>query len=192
MEALTSNLGHLLWSGIVPEERSRAVADHLLGPQLFSGWGVRTFADGQLAYNPVGAHLGAVWPSDNSLIAAGLRRYHHDEEAARVAAGILAMADLAGGSVPEVIAGYPRTATGYPVQLPMAGRPQSWSAGALVMLLGTILGLRPCGDNLLVNPALPEGFGRIELLDIPGRWGRADAYGRDRSAARRGRRARLR
>ncbi|MEV5446832.1 glycogen debranching N-terminal domain-containing protein, partial [Streptomyces sp. NPDC052644] len=190
--ALTSQLGHLLWSGIVAEERSAALAAHLVGPQLFSGFGVRTFADGQLAYNPVGAHLGAVWPSDNALVAAGLRRYHHDEEAARVADGIFAMADLVGGSVPEVIAGYPRAVTGYPVQLPMAGRPQSWSAGALLMLLGTLLGLRPCGDNLLVNPALPDGFGRIELLDVPGRWGRADAYGRDRSAVRPGHRPRLR
>ncbi|MFY1627636.1 glycogen debranching N-terminal domain-containing protein [Micromonospora sp. WMMD735] len=190
--ALTSQLGHLLWSGIVAEDRSAALAAHLVGPQLFSGFGVRTFADGQLAYNPVGAHLGAVWPSDNALVAAGLRRYHHDEEAARVADGIFAMADLVGGSVPEVIAGYPRAVTGYPVQLPMAGRPQSWSAGALLMLLGTLLGLRPCGDNLLVNPALPDGFGRIELLDVPGRWGRADAYGRDRSAVRPGRRPRLR
>ncbi|MEH0844996.1 glycogen debranching N-terminal domain-containing protein [Micromonospora sp. CPCC 205711] len=183
VETLTSNLGHLLWSGIVPAERSAALAAHLLGPELFSGWGVRTMADGQLPYNPVGAHLGAVWPSDNSLVAAGLRRYHHDDEAARVAAGIFAVAERLGDSLPEVIAGYPRPVTKYPVRLPAAGRPQSWSAGALLMLLGTILGLRPCGENLLVKPALPEGFGWIELLDIPGRWGHSDAYGRDRSAA---------
>ncbi|SCF34082.1 Glycogen debranching enzyme (alpha-1,6-glucosidase) [Micromonospora purpureochromogenes] len=192
VETLTSNIGHLLWSGIVEAERSAQVAEHLLGPEMFTGWGVRTLAEGQLPYNPVGAHVGAVWPSDNSLIAAGLRRYDHDDEAARVAAGVLAVAELLGGPVPEVIAGYPRELTGYPVQLPMAGRPQSWAAGALLMLLGTILGLRPCGDDLLVTPAVPQGFGRLELLDIPGRWGRADAYGRDRSARADGRRPRLR
>ncbi|MEV4489581.1 glycogen debranching N-terminal domain-containing protein [Micromonospora coxensis] len=191
VETLTSNIGHLLWSGIVTEDRSAAVAGHLLGPQMFSGWGVRTLAGGQLPYNPVGAHVGAVWPSDNSVIAAGLRRYHHDDEAARIADGLLAAAELLDGPMPEAIAGYSRTVTRYPVQLPMAGRPQAWSSGALLMLLGTLLGLRPCGENLLVDPVLPEGFGRIELLDVPGRWGRSDAYGRDRATTG-GRRPRMR
>ncbi|MEU2614794.1 glycogen debranching N-terminal domain-containing protein [Micromonospora sp. NPDC007271] len=185
VDALTSNLGHLLWSGIVEPERAGALAAHLSGPELFSGWGVRTYAVDQRPYNPVGAHLGAVWPSDNALVAAGLRRYGYDAEAAKVAAGIFDVVETLGGSVPEVIAGYPREVTKYPVQLPMAGRPQSWSSGALLMLLATMLGLRPCGDNLLVDPAVPEGYGRIELLDVPGRWGRADAYGRDRTKGRR-------
>ncbi|SCG76741.1 amylo-alpha-1,6-glucosidase [Micromonospora inositola] len=185
VDALTSNLGHLLWSGIVEPERAGALAAHLSGPELFNGWGVRTYAAGQRPYNPVGAHLGAVWPADNALIATGLRRYGFDVEAARIAAGIVAVAETLGGSLPEVIAGYPRPVTKYPVQLPAAGRPQSWSSGALLMLLSTVLGLRPCEDNLLVNPALPAGFGGIELLDVPGRWGCADAYGRDRAPGRR-------
>ncbi|KAB1915477.1 glycogen debranching N-terminal domain-containing protein [Micromonospora sp. AMSO31t] len=185
VDALTSNLGLLLWSGIVEPERADALAAHLCGPELFSGWGVRTYATGQRPYNPVGAHLGAVWPSDNALVAAGLRRYGYDAEAAQVAAGMFAAVETLGGSVPEVIAGYPREVTKYPVQLPVAGRPQSWASGGLLMLLGTMLGLRPCGENLLVNPYVPDGYGRIELLDVPGRWGRADAYGRDRTTARR-------
>ncbi|MET8838204.1 glycogen debranching N-terminal domain-containing protein [Micromonospora sp. NPDC004540] len=185
VDALTSHLGHLLWSGIVEPERADALAAHLSGPELFSGWGVRTYATGQRPYNPVGAHLGAVWPSDNALVAAGLRRYGYDAEAAQVAAGILAVAETLGGSVPEVIAGFPREITKYPVQLPEAGRPQSWASGGLLMLLATMLGLRPCGENLLANPYVPDGYGRIELLDVPGRWGRADAYGRDRTTGRR-------
>ncbi|MFF4892805.1 amylo-alpha-1,6-glucosidase [Micromonospora chersina] len=185
VDALTSHLGHLLWSGIVEPERADAVAAHLSGPELFSGWGVRTYATGQRPYNPVGAHLGAVWPSDNALVAAGLRRYGYDAEAAQVVAGIFAVAETLGGSVPEVIAGYPRDVTKYPVQLPAAGRPQSWASGGLLMLLGTMLGLRPCGENLLVNPCVPDGYGRVELLDVPGRWGRADSYGRDRTTGRR-------
>ncbi|MFI2648443.1 glycogen debranching N-terminal domain-containing protein [Micromonospora fulviviridis] len=185
VDALTSHLGHLLWSGIVEPERADAVAAHLSSPELFTGWGVRTYATGQRPYNPVGAHLGAVWPSDNALVAAGLRRYGYDAEAAQVVAGIFAVAETLGGSVPEVIAGYPRDLTKYPVQLPAAGRPQSWASGGLLMLLATMLGLRPCGENLLVNPCVPDGYGRIELLDVPGRWGRADSYGRDRTKARR-------
>ncbi|MEV1314880.1 glycogen debranching N-terminal domain-containing protein [Micromonospora arborensis] len=183
VDALSSNIGHLLWSGIVADDRAEAVAEHLVGSRLFSGWGVRTFATGQRMYNPVGSHLGGVWPSDNALIAAGLRHYRFDVQAARIAAGIFDLAQTLGGAVPEVIAGYDRSVTKYPVQLPSAGRPQSWSSGALLMLLGTTLGLRPTGENLLVNPAVPGGFGRLELLDIPGRWGHSDAYARDRTAS---------
>ncbi|RGC67500.1 hypothetical protein C5N14_19280 [Micromonospora sp. MW-13] len=190
VDALASNMGHLLWSGIVEPDRAEAVARHLVGPRLFSGWGVRTYAEEQRPYNPVGAHLGAVWPSDNAIIAAGLRRYGCDEAAARITAGIFDIVRLLGSPIPETIAGYRRDLTRYPVQLPHAGRPQAWSSGALLMLLGTALGLSPCGDNLLVDPALPQGFGRIELLDIPGRWGHADAYGRDRALAGRGSRLR--
>lgn len=185
VDALASNIGHLLWSGIVADDRAETVAEHLVGPRLFSGWGVRTFAAGQRTYNPVGAHLGAVWPSDNALIAAGLRRYRLDAQAARIAAGIFDMAQTLGGAPPGVIAGYERSLTTYPVQLTTSCRPQAWASGALLMLLGTMLGLRPTGDNLLVNPAVPEGFGRLELLDIPGRWGHSDAYARDRSTERR-------
>ncbi|MFI7217253.1 amylo-alpha-1,6-glucosidase [Micromonospora maritima] len=184
VDALTSALGHLLWSGIVEPDRADALAAHLCGPDLFSGWGVRTYADGQRPYNPVGAHLGAVWPSDNALVAAGLRRYGFDAEAAQIAAGVFAAAETLGGSVPEVIAGYPRALTRYPVQLPAAGRPQSWASGGLLMLLSTMLGLRPCGENLLVDPAIPTGYGRIELLDVPGRWGRTDSFGRERGGGR--------
>ncbi|WP_046563580.1 glycogen debranching N-terminal domain-containing protein [Micromonospora sp. HK10] len=184
VDALTSNLGHLLFTGIVDPERSAALAAHLSGPELFTGWGVRTYATGQRPYNPVGPHLGAVWPSDNALIAAGLRRYGHDAEAARIAAGMFAVVETMGGSVPEVIAGYPREVTKYPVRLPAAGRPQSWASGALLMLLATMLGLRPCGDNLLVRPEIPVGYGRIELTDVPGRWGRADSFGRERPPGR--------
>ncbi|MEU8406507.1 glycogen debranching N-terminal domain-containing protein [Micromonospora sp. NPDC048842] len=185
VDALASNIGHLLWSGIVADDRAEAVAEHLVGPRLFSGWGVRTFATGQRTYNPVGTHLGAVWPSDNALIAAGLRRYRLDAQAARIADGIFDMAQTLGGAVPGVIAGYARDLTTYPVQLTTSCRPQAWASGALLMLLGTMLGLRPTGDNLLVNPAVPEGFGRLELLDIPGRWGHSDAYARDRTTERR-------
>jgi glycogen debranching enzyme len=185
VDALTSGLGHLLLTGIVEPDRAGVLAAHLSGPDLFSGWGVRTYADRQRPYNPVGAHLGAVWPSDNGFIAAGLRRYGYDDEAAHIAAGMLAVVETIGGSVPEVIAGYPRAVTKYPVQLPAAGRPQSWASGGLLMLFATMLGLRPCGDNLLVDPAIPEGYGRIELLDVPGRWGHADSFGRAREVRHR-------
>ena len=178
VDALTSNIGHLLWSGIVEQDKSRALVDHLLGPRLFSGWGVRTLAEGEARYNPIGYHTGAVWPFDNSLIAWGLRRYGYDEEAARLAGGILDAALTFDGRLPEAFGGYPRALTRYPVEYPNACSPHATSAGTPLMLLRTILGLKPLGDKLTTRPTLPVNLGHLRLLDIPGRWGRTDAYGR--------------
>ena len=89
VDALTSNIGHLLWSGIVDKSKAKAVVGHLMGTRLFSGWGIRTLAEGEGRYNPIGYHVGTVWPFDNSFIAWGLRRYGFKDEAARIAAGIL-------------------------------------------------------------------------------------------------------
>jgi glycogen debranching enzyme len=180
VDALASNVGHLLWSGIVEDSRAAAIADHLLGPKLFSGWGVRTLAEGEQRYNPIGYHVGTVWPFDNSFIALGLRRYGFKEEAARVAAGILDAAEFFQGRLPEAFGGYHRSLTKYPVQYPTACSPQAWSTGAPLLLLRTMLGLEPIGEHLIVDPSLPIGIGRLELLDIPGRWGRVDAFGRGR------------
>jgi glycogen debranching enzyme len=180
VDVLSSNIGHLLWSGIVDKSKAKAVARHLLGPRLFSGWGVRTLAEGEGRYNPIGYHVGTVWPFDNSFIAWGLRRYGFKEEAARISAGILAAADFFDGRLPEAFGGYERSLTSYPVQYPTACSPQAWSTGAPLLLLRTMLGLEPVGDLLVVDPALPVGIGHLALLDIPGRWGRVDAFGRGR------------
>jgi glycogen debranching enzyme len=180
VDALSSNNGHLLWSGIVDKSKAKAVARHLLGPRLFSGWGVRTLAEGEARYNPIGYHVGTVWPFDNSFIAWGLRRYGFKEEAARIASGILDAANVFQGRLPEAFGGYERTLTKYPVQYPTACSPQAWSTGTPLLLLRTMLGLEPLGDHLVVDPALAVGIGHLELLDIPGRWGRIDAFARGR------------
>jgi glycogen debranching enzyme len=187
VDALSSNIGHLLWSGIVDADKAPAIAEHLLGPRLFSGWGVRTLAEGEARYNPIGYHVGTIWPFDNSFIAWGLRRYGYKTEAARIAAGILDAADFYAGRLPEAFGGYARTETRYPVQYPTACSPQAWSTGAPLLFLRTMLGLEPVGEHLVVDPALPVGIGRIELLDIPGRWGHIDAFGRGRVEVDRGR-----
>jgi glycogen debranching enzyme len=194
VDALSSNIGHLLWSGIVQRSKAKAVVRHLMGPRLFSGWGVRTLAEGESRYNPVGYHVGTVWPFDSSIIAWGLRRYGFKEEAARIAAGILDAAEFFGGRLPEAFGGYDRAFTRYPVQYPTACSPQAWSTGAPLLLLRTMLGLEPMGDHLVVDPALPVGIGHLGLLHIPGRWGRVDAFGRGRirvEAAARGLRPQL-
>jgi glycogen debranching enzyme len=181
VDSLSSNMGHLLWSGIVEESRAARVAEHLLGPRMFSGWGVRTLAEGEERYNPIGYHVGTVWPFDNSIIAWGLWRYQLREEASRIAAGMIDAAGYFRGRLPEAFAGYDRTLTEYPVEYPTACSPQAWSTGTPLLLLRTMLGIEPLGEHLVVDPALPAGVGRIELLDIPGRWGRTDAFGRRRA-----------
>jgi glycogen debranching enzyme len=180
VDSLTSNIGHLLWSGIVDTSKARSVVRHLMGPKLFSGWGIRTLAEGEGRYNPIGYHVGTIWPFDNSFIAWGLRRYGYRAEAARVAAGIIDAAQFFQGRLPEAFGGYPRTQTKYPVRYATACSPQAWSTGAPLLLLRTMLGLEPVGDQLVVDAALPDRIGRLELLDIPGRWGRVDAFGRGR------------
>ncbi|MBQ0897313.1 amylo-alpha-1,6-glucosidase [Micromonospora sp. U56] len=180
VDALASNMGHLLWSGIVDESRVGKVAEHLLGPKLFSGWGVRTLAVDAGRYNPVGRHVGTVWPFDNSFIAWGLRRCGLAEEAGRIAEAMIEAAEFFDGRLPEAFAGYDRALTEYPVEYPAACSPRALSSGAPLLLLRIILGLEPHADHLIIRPALPKLIGRLELLDIPGRWGRIDALGRQR------------
>lgn len=183
VDALTSNIGHLLWSGIVEADKAEAVVRHLMGDRLFSGWGIRTMAEGDGYYNPVGYHVGTVWPHDTSIIAWGLRRYGYRDEAARLAFALLEAAPAFNGRLPEAFAGYPRAMTGWPVEYPTACSPQAWATGAPLLMTRTLLGLEPVQGRLLVDPALPEAVERLELLDIPGRWGRADAFGRGRRRA---------
>ncbi len=189
VDSLTSNNGHLLWSGIVDKSKARRVVDHLMGDRLFSGWGVRTMAEGDGRFNPIGYHVGTIWPFDNSFIAWGLRRYGFKDEAAHIAEGILDAAKFFDGRLPEAFGGYPRSMTMYPVQYPTACSPQAWSTAAPLLLLRTMLGLEPLDDHLIVDPAIPASLGQLQLLDIPGRWGRIDAFGRGRVAPPTARRA---
>ncbi len=186
VDSLTSNIGHLLWSGIADEEKAAACVNHLMSDRLFSGWGVRTMAVGEGGYNPIGYHIGTVWPHDNSLIAWGLMRYGYRKEAIQIAAGILQAATYFNYRLPEAFAGYERSMTEYPVEYPTACSPQAWATGAPLLLLRTLMGLEPVGEKLVVDPSLPKQVGWLMLLDIPGRWGKADAYGRGKIEVVRG------
>ncbi len=171
---LTSNMGQLLWTGIVEDSRVDAVVQHLMADPLFSGWGVRTLATGQDAYNPLSYHDGTVWPHDNALIAAGLARYGRRDEAGRVAQSVLEATPYFGHRLPEVFAGYSRADTQFPVQYPTACSPQAWASGAPLLLLRVLLGMRPEGDQLATDPHVPDRIGPLTLSGVPGRWGRSD------------------
>jgi glycogen debranching enzyme len=175
VDSLTSNVGHLLWSGIVDEDKAEPLVRHLMSDRLFSGWGIRTMAVGEGGYNPIEYHNGTVWPHDTSFVAAGLARYGYRDEAARVAMAVFDAATYFRYRLPEVFAGYPRELTNFPVEYPTASSPQAWATGAPLLLMRVILGLEPDGEELRVDPVLPERIGSLELRGIPGRWGRADA-----------------
>jgi len=182
VDTLTSNIGHLLWSGIVNEDRAAPVIRHLTGPRLFSGWGVRTMAEGEGPYNPIEYHNGTVWPHDTALAAAGLARYGDRAGAGRLALSLLQAAYFFQCRLPEVFAGYARDRTVYPVEYPTACTPQAWAAGTPLLLFRVMLGLEPRGDRLASDPALPAWVGSLAVRGIPGRWGRADVVVEDPAA----------
>ncbi|HKB94665.1 MAG TPA: glycogen debranching N-terminal domain-containing protein, partial [Gaiellaceae bacterium] len=129
IDSLCSNVGHLLWSGIVPERRREALADALMGEELWSGWGVRTMSSGEGAYNPLVYHNGTVWPHDNSLVAWGLARSGRSHDAERILRATIEAAAHFEYRLPEVFAGFPRHRTRFPVVYPTASSPQAWAAG---------------------------------------------------------------
>jgi glycogen debranching enzyme len=170
VDALTSNVGHLLWSGIVPPERIDPLVDALMGEPLWSGWGVRTMSVEDRAYNPLSYHNGSVWPHDNSLIAWGLARYGRWPEAQRICRRMLEAAASFDYELPEVFAGLPRAQTPFPIAYPTAARPQAWAAGTPVLLLQLLLGLQPDprrqGLTSVAPPELPAWVGEIELHGV--------------------------
>jgi glycogen debranching enzyme len=161
VDSLTSNIGHLLWSGILDDKQAAVTAERLLDDQLYSGWGVRTLGAREAGYNPLGYHNGTVWPHDNSLIVAGLARYGHHEAAGTIASAILAAAPYFEYRLPEVFAGFPVALTTVPVAFPTASRPQAWAAGAPLLLLSSLLDLQPGRKDAEAD--LPGPIGRLAI-----------------------------
>ncbi|MDX3365951.1 aminotransferase, partial [Streptomyces sp. ME02-6987-2C] len=145
VDALASDAGHLLWSGILDPERSRRVGRRLLEPDFFSGWAIRTLAAGQRPYHPLSYHRGSAWPHDNAVVVLGLARQGLAAEVRTVAEGLVAAAAHHGHRLPEVLAGYDRAATAAPVPYPHSCSPQAWAA-ATPLALRTALGPQPPGS----------------------------------------------
>ncbi len=160
VDALASNMGHCLWTGIIDEDRASSVVDHLMGPDMYSGWGVRTMGASMQGYNPMSYHNGSVWPHDNALIAAGMSRYGFVAEAERIATDILDAADQFGGRLPELFCGMGRDEFPRPVPYPTACSPQAWSAAAPFLFLRTLLRLEPRipYGEIRLDPSVPPGF----------------------------------
>ncbi|WBB68013.1 glycogen debranching N-terminal domain-containing protein [Micromonospora sp. WMMD812] len=167
IDSMTSNMGHLLWSGIVPQERADLVAAQLMSEEMFSGWGVRTLSTTDRGYNPIGYHLGTVWPHDNALIAAGLARYGHHDDAHRIILAMLEASAYSEHRLPEAFSGYDRAFGLRPVPYPTACNPQAWASGAPLLFLRTLLGLDAVDGRLVVDPHLPESLDWIRLAGVP-------------------------
>ena len=169
-DAIASNAGHCLWSGIVSPERARDVADRLLSDELFSGWGVRTYAAGQPGYNPIGYHTGAVWPHDSAIIAAGLKRYGFHDESNRLVGSLFEAAQrFPEFRLPELFCGFDRQTSPIPVPYPVACSPQAWAAASVFLFLATMLGLQPHAERReleLTRPQLPDWLGRVTLTNL--------------------------
>jgi glycogen debranching enzyme len=169
-EVASSNAGQVLWSGIADEHHAQAVAARMVAQDLFGGWGVRTLTNEATAYNPIGYHLGTVWPHDNGLIAEGLRRYGRDEEAEKIFVALIEAAmDFPQQRLPECFAGYARAEFGTPVRYPFACHPQAWAAGATPHLLTTSLGLvAEAFESRLrvIRPRLPPFLEHVEVRGL--------------------------
>jgi glycogen debranching enzyme len=168
VDALTSNIGQLLWSGIVEDDKVEAIVRHLMSEALYSGWGVRTMSRDDCGFNPIAYHNGTVWPHDNALIAAGLARYGYRAEANRITSDMLQAAQGFDYRLPEVFAGYARGRYDFPVRYPTSSSPQAWASGASILMLRTMLALEPDRQQRLLtaSPVLPKIVGRIELRGV--------------------------
>ncbi|MEO6350632.1 MAG: glycogen debranching N-terminal domain-containing protein [Candidatus Limnocylindrales bacterium] len=170
VNAVASNAGHALWAGIASPERAASVARTLMGPGMWTGWGIRTLSGRTAGYNPIGYHSGTVWPHDNAIAAAGFARYGLTDEARRVAGAMLeATMHFREARLPELFCGFDRDQSPMPVPFPVACAPQAWAAGSLFQILGALLGLQPNAREKrleIVRPSLPDALPSLRLRNL--------------------------
>ena len=166
---VSSNMGHCLWSGIVPPERARSVVQRLMAPDMWTGWGIRTLSSLHPAFNPYNYQTGSVWPHDNAIIAIGFKRYGFHLEAARIAHDVsVAAGHFLLNQLPELYTASERNETNFPVQYIGANVPQAWAAGSVFMLTQALLGFLPDAphNKLYVNPYLPAWLPDLTIHDL--------------------------
>ena len=166
----TSNAGQVLFSGIAHQERASLIADGLINPRFFSGWGIRTVARGESRYNPMSYHNGSIWPHDNALIALGLARYGLKQPVAQITRGLFEAAtymDLR--RLPELFCGFQRERRRGPTLYPVACAPQAWASATVFSLIEALLGLefRPASHEIFLrNPRLPQFLDEVLLRNL--------------------------
>jgi len=170
VDSITSNPGQCLHLGLLTPEKAYSVAERLRAPDMFNGWGIRTLSSLSPAYNPMGYHIGSVWPHDNSLIALGLRSLGLIDQALEVFQGLLDMTlQQPYQRPPELFCGYDRSGNSSPVQYPVACTPQAWATGSVFQLLQMMVNLVPDAPNnclRIIDPALPESINQLSLHNL--------------------------
>jgi glycogen debranching enzyme len=170
VDSITSNPGHCLSLGIFTPEKAYSVAERLRAPDMFNGWGIRTLSSASPAYNPIGYHIGSVWPHDNSLIAIGLRSLGLIDQALELSKGLLDMTNYQPYQrPPELFCGFERTDDNEPVQYPVACSPQAWATGSIFQLIHMIVNLvpdAPANYLRIIDPALPESINYLALKNL--------------------------
>jgi glycogen debranching enzyme len=170
VDSVTSNMGHCLWSGIVADaDKAAAVAQWLVSPEMYTGWGIRTLATSMQRYNPISYHNGSTWPHDTAICVAGLRRAGFVDEALEIATGLLAAAQASGSRLPELFAGLTSQEMPVPVPYPASCSPQAWASAAPLLLVRSMLALEPDvpDGRVELDPVLPDGASRLQLADMP-------------------------
>jgi glycogen debranching enzyme len=170
VDSITSNPGHCLGLGLLDAEKAYSVAERLQAPDLFNGWGIRTLSSQSPVYNPMGYHVGSVWPHDNGLIALGLRSLGLVDQALELAQGLIDMTLMQPYQrPPELFCGYERVNDSYPVKYPVACSPQAWATGTLFQLLQMMVNLVPDapGNHLrIIEPALLESIHHLSIHNL--------------------------
>lgn len=170
VDSITSNPGHCLNLGIFTPEKAYSVAERLRAPDMFNGWGIRTLSSLSPAYNPMGYHIGSVWPHDNALVAIGLRSLGLIDQALELAEGILDMTKRQPYQrPPELFCGFERTDGNDPVQYPVACSPQAWATGTVFQLLQMMVNLVPDAPSntlRIIDPALPPSINQLSLHNL--------------------------
>ncbi len=169
IEAVASNAGHLLWAGSCSATQARIVADSMFSEGLFSGWGIRTLSAEEDSFNPLGYHTGSVWPHDNAIILAGLRRYGFVDAVRSLGSALTeAMLGFADHRVPELFSGDARGDRLFPTPYPVASRPQAWSAASLPWLLMSMAGITAEDASTLhvTRPALPAWLDWLRIRNV--------------------------
>jgi len=170
LRTITSNAGHLLWSGVPNQEQARRMAEVLLGPSMNAGWGIRTLSSEHPVFNPMSYHNGSIWPHDNAIVVMGLARYRQAAAALSVVRGLYQAASHDEFQrLPELFCGTTRSHGNHPVLYPVSCSPQAWASGAIFMLLQSYLGIQPDAHRGILrisDPVLPDFLDELTLSNL--------------------------
>ena len=170
LEVVSSNPGHLLFTGIISPERARSVSERLLHDDMFSGWGWRTMSMKEGVFNPLSYHRGSVWPHDNSIIAHGMALNSHRDGALRILTSLYQTAlNFRDYRLPELLCGVQRREFDKPVHYPVSCSPQAWASGAMFLMLASVLGIHanaPRSELNVTNPLLPEWLEHLYIRNL--------------------------